>query len=545
MINFSVRLIKILTTKKFRWVKFVPVLLFAALCALFTLRGGSNRFVYLVLFICVYLLDFFIRIAYDIVIRSKDHHIANLRTTVEIENDRIKVMKDHFKTGMFFMTKEYIIQDQYTKPLEDALGETNLTGKNFTGFLGESVNAKQLETLKDYFNMVIERKFDDAMLEDINPIRKFNYIRGAVKKTLTTSFTAVDQYNGEIFILSNIEDITEAALLQEQLWEEEAKRQEQISLLFEVLQIDPMVCNDFIEDTDYEFDKINSMLKDSNISDKETFKEILTDIYQSVHAIKANAIILGLNTFSFHVHGVETKIKSLIELFDISFEDMLKLSGDIENLIKEKDNFSDAVKKIKQFGEDGEKKKNKDVLIDSLKRACRRTSEDLKKKVEFIADDIDDIIIDAMPRRIIKEVLLQLVRNSVYHGIESPGKRIELGKAETGKITLSIKRVNNNVLVRLQDDGKGLDFAKIEERCKKMHIIKKDEVIKDKNKLLQAIFVPGFSTAEKEDIHAGRGIGLNLVRDRIKEINGNIKLQTEQGKGTVFNIFVPMTKLIN
>jgi two-component system chemotaxis sensor kinase CheA len=138
-----------------------------------------------------------------------------------------------------------------------------------------------------------------------------------------------------------------------------------------------------------------------------------------------------------------------------------------------------------------------------------------------------------------KEVLMQLIRNSVVHGIEMPEVRSKRGKNETGIVKLSIKTDGKVIQVKLLDDGGGLDFAKIREKALRLNMIKKEDA-NNKNALLGAIFAPGFSTAETEGIHGGRGIGLNLVRDRVRDAKGTIKLQTEPGKGTMFCILFPV-----
>jgi two-component system chemotaxis sensor kinase CheA len=84
-----------------------------------------------------------------------------------------------------------------------------------------------------------------------------------------------------------------------------------------------------------------------------------------------------------------------------------------------------------------------------------------------------------------------------------------------------------------------MDFDRIREKAEKLQIIREGQA-EDKNALLQAIFAPGFSTAESGGLHAGRGVGLNLVRDRIRDVRGSIKLQTTPGTGTVFNISIPL-----
>jgi len=268
----------------------------------------------------------------------------------------------------------------------------------------------------------------------------------------------------------------------------------------------------------------------------------LVEVYQSVHAIKSNAVILGLNTFGEKVHNLESKIKKLREQeTEVLFEDMLHLTVEIEKLAHEKDGFRTTIEKIKSFKIDESKGRNQNqyVLIESLSKTTSKGAADLGKNIQFVTADIDTIAIDKGPRRMMKEVLMQLVRNSVVHGIEMPEERLAKGKKETGTIRLSIKSDGKTIHLRLQDDGRGLDFNKIRDKALDKNLIKPEDA-NNKNVLLQAIFSPGFSTAETEGVHAGRGIGLNLVRDRVRAQKGIIKLQTEADKGTVFNVFFPM-----
>jgi chemotaxis protein histidine kinase CheA len=120
-----------------------------------------------------------------------------------------------------------------------------------------------------------------------------------------------------------------------------------------------------------------------------------------------------------------------------------------------------------------------------------------------------------------------------------PEIRSKRGKNEIGIVKLSIKTDGKVIQVKFLDDGGGLDFAKIRDKALALNLIKKEDA-NNKNALLGAIFAPGFSTAETEGIHGGRGIGLNLVRDRVRDAKGTIKLQTEPGKGTIFSILFPV-----
>jgi two-component system chemotaxis sensor kinase CheA len=454
------------------------------------------------------------------------------------ERDEIAAMKDSLNIGLFFMDRNFIIQDNYSKAMSWMLGVSEFHGVRFTDLLEASVTPTELAAIQDYFGMLFDRQFDQAMLDDINPLNEFHYVSTETKerKILHIGFISVERGHGEVMLMSSIYDITAKIELQKKLAEEEKLRQEEMRSLFELINVEPRVFSDFIEDAEYEFQQINKILKNNEMSSHEA----LVEIYQSVHAIKSNAVILGLATFGEKVHMMETLIKEMREKKEVPFDDMLHLTLEIERLVKEKNNFRVTIGRINSFKSGSKLKSNDDVLIEALIKASEKASSDLNKKVQFVVDTVDASVMEHGPRRVMKEVLMQLVRNSVVHGIENPEERLERGKSETGSIRLSIKVEDNMIHIKLKDDGNGLDFDKIREKALKTGFFKDERDAQDKNHLLQAIFSPGFSTAATEGVHAGRGIGLNLVRDRVKELNGTLKVQTEHGKGTAFHVYIPL-----
>jgi two-component system chemotaxis sensor kinase CheA len=459
------------------------------------------------------------------------------------ERDEIAAMKDSLKIGLFFIDRNFIIQDNYSRYLEELLSETELNGKQFIEFLTKSVTTKEQDAIKDYFDMVFERTFDQAILEDINPLQELHYVSPSTgdKKIFQCEFTPVERGKGEIFILVTIYDITVKVELERRLAEEEAKRQEEMRSIFELIQVDPNVFADFLGDAEYEFTRIDETLKNEKLSAHDA----LVEVYQSVHAIKSNAVILGLNTFGDKVHALESQIKKLREMeTEVPFDEMLHLTVALEGLSHEKDGFKTVIDRINSFkvggSNEGQKQnQNQYVLIETLTKTTSRAASDMGKQIKFVAADVDPVAIEKGPRRLIKEVLMQLIRNSVVHGIEMPEVRRAKGKNETGVIKLSIKTDGKVIQVKLMDDGGGLNFAKIRDKALSQNLIKKEDA-NNKNALLNAIFLPGFSTAETEGVHAGRGIGLNLVRDRVRDAKGTMKLQSEPGKGTLFCILFPV-----
>lgn len=486
----------------------------------------------------VYILVLTCTIVYEQTKITKDRLVARLTGALQAERDEMAAMKDNLKSGLFLMDRNFLIQPQYSRSLESLLEGVDLAGKNFVTLLESSLQEKERETLMDYFTMVFNRSFDAKMLEDINPLHQFTYVASGIaeSKVLRATFAPIDREEGETWILANIEDTTREVALQDQLSAEESKRQEEMRALFEVIHVEPRVLDDFIEDAEYEFDRINNALKDKGIDPKT----LMVEIYQGVHAIKSNSVILGLNGFAAKLHALEDELRDLRERNSISFEDVLHVTFELDKLMSVKDGFRDLINRIQSFSHTQGKLREEQVLVQTLERVIEKASADLGKKAKLVVSRIDPQVMENGPRRFMKEVLMQLVRNAVYHGIENPESRAASGKDESGTIHLSIEQGGGKITITLTDDGHGIDFVAIRAKAEKMGLITDREKLDDRSALLQALFAPGFSTAATVDMHAGRGIGLNLVRERVKEMKGSIKLQSEEGKGTVFHIYIPL-----
>jgi len=486
----------------------------------------------------VYVLVLAITVVYELTKMAKERSVFKLNRVLQAERDEIAAMKDNLKVGLFLMDGEYEIQPQYSAALEDILSESSLQGHSFVDYLKNSLQDKEQETLRDYFQMVYNRSFDAQMLEDINPLHQFNYVHGATgeTKTLRCSFTPITREDGRVLILGVLQDVTREVELQKQLEQEEGKREQEMHALFEVIHVEPRVLNDFIEDTEFEFDRINEILKDKS----RTAKQTMIDMYQSVHAIKSNAVILGLDSFSKKLHKLEDEIRVLRDSDSVTFEETLHITVELDKLMKIKDGFKDIIRKIANFTQGESRMQEDTVLRHTLEKTVEKASYELGKKARLVVSKIDPAAIERGPRRVMKEVLMQLVRNAVYHGIESPDVRESGGKSSIGEIHLSVELVDDSTIVmELKDDGKGLDFPAIREKAVQSGLITDTAKLDDKGALVQALFSSGFSTASHADMYAGRGVGLNLVKERVSELKGSISLKSEDGKGTAFKISLP------
>jgi chemotaxis protein histidine kinase CheA/ActR/RegA family two-component response regulator len=136
------------------------------------------------------------------------------------------------------------------------------------------------------------------------------------------------------------------------------------------------------------------------------------------------------------------------------------------------------------------------------------------------------------------EPLLHIVRNAVGHGIESPAERLAAGKAASGRVTLEARREGNTLVLSVQDDGRGLDYASIAEKARRLGLLRPDEAA-GPEQLGALIFRSGFSTREEANAISGRGVGMDVVAQEVRRLRGTIDLTSQPGHGARFTLRLP------
>lgn len=182
-----------------------------------------------------------------------------------------------------------------------------------------------------------------------------------------------------------------------------------------------------------------------------------------------------------------------------------------------------------------------DMILIPLKNEIQtdalKVNKDIKIDIPQTSIMLDKIILEQL-----RIVLLHLIRNSIDHGIEDAETRKKAGKPEEGLISIHAVQLSTRILITVKDDGQGIQYSKIREKALKIFSGKKNEIdsLSDKD-LQQYIFAAGFSTASETTHMSGRGMGLDIVRNSMEKIKGKIKINSEQGKGTSFELTIPLT----
>ena len=175
-------------------------------------------------------------------------------------------------------------------------------------------------------------------------------------------------------------------------------------------------------------------------------------------------------------------------------------------------------------------------------RLVRDLAKKAGKEVQLVMSG-EDTEIDRNMVEEIYEPMVHMVRNSTDHGLELPKEREARNKPRKGTIYLSAYHKGGDIVIEIKDDGHGLDREKILKKARSSGLIREDEELTD-GEINNLIFHPGFSTAEKVTEVSGRGVGMDVVKNKIGKLRGRVDIQSELGEGTTFFIRLPLTLAI-
>lgn len=181
------------------------------------------------------------------------------------------------------------------------------------------------------------------------------------------------------------------------------------------------------------------------------------------------------------------------------------------------------------------------TIFHSFPRMIRDIAKENNKKIDFIVSGSDTTV----DKKIIEEIkipLIHILRNAISHGIEVPEERLKNGKKETGIIKLTAKQAENNVIISIEDDGYGINLEKVKQTAISRGLLFQEEIDNmDNEQLMKLLFLPGFSTEDSITEISGRGIGLDIVKTKINNLNGEIYIDSVLNKGCRVTIKLPVS----
>ena len=475
----------------------------------------------------------------------------------------LEIMKDNANDGIFLINNEYKIQEGYSKVLNTIFESSDLEDINFLDILKTNSSEEELTEYKGYLSLIFDKKrnLTKEQILRMNPLKRkkisFKEIGKPNRdKYLKFVFSNRIQFDDQDYACISVYDITkEIENIKEAEEKEEYKGNElkQIAILFHIGDLN--VIEDYIFDSEYNIENINSILKNRKIQD--IYK--LSRIAGIIHAMKSDAMQLKLEDNAKRLEIIEDDIIKMLKNKNTDYDMITSILLKINNIKSEIGYMSKLKNILLEF-----KYQNKSVLSNFFNRIqaiLDNNAHTLNKKIKLLnMEDSSLVEEDAIfvksfkfdnenrfYQKLIKDFILQAVRNSIYHGIDRSDDRISKGKPETGTIKIIAKKTSNFIKIVVQDDGVGLDLIKIVEKAKKipelLSILKSKKKLKEED-IINILCSDGFSTASNAGILAGKGLGLSYIREKIDEFEGKLNIRSKKDKGFAIIMTLP-TKLID
>ncbi len=457
------------------------------------------------------------------------------------------------QTHLMLIDPSHLISGRYALELEELFGQPDLAGKDFLGVLRPLLSERTFKAAGDYLALLFDPSRKERTVAKVNPLDEVEIgapaADGGIRpRFLTFRFRRIVAGGVVVRVLVSVEDVTERTIRERRLRKSEQQRVKQFELLLGILDVEPATLDGFMHTAKEELAAINQAVRASdftasNASQTELLRRRLDVVLARAHAIKGNASLLHLNYFEGKAQEFEEKIVDLKHRASLGGDDFLMLVGALAEFQGDLDDLDVLRAKLAGIKRNADiRREVGDDLIPSIGALANRLGRKLGKHVVLEAADFDSRRLPPEQRLAIKDVLIQLVRNSLVHGIETGAEREAAGKARIATIGIATVPATEpgGFAFTYRDDGRGLDAAKIRARALDLGLLEPADAAADDSEVASLIFEAGFTTVDGAGVDAGRGMGMNVVKRRIvDDCEGEIAVHSEPGRFCEFTFELP------
>jgi two-component system chemotaxis sensor kinase CheA len=489
--------------------------------------------------------------------RSKQE--ARLREARQQTADILRTVKD----GLFLIDENLVIGTAYSGALEMMFQRKDLAGLGFEDLLKDIVSEKTLTTALKFVKVLWAERTNEKLVKSINPLGEVE-VRLAMghgkfdTRYLDFEFHRV-RVDGKItHVLVSVSDVSSRVELARELQNSQKQAQAQVDTLLGILHIDPAHLASFLNDSNAAMKMINAVLREP-AREEGAFRKKLDTLFRQAHSVKGEAAALGLSSIESRAHSFEDDLKALREKPDLSGNDFLPLVIKLDDLLTHLQSVSELVSrlgKFQLFRNDAPAAVEDTQVVDesaqvtgpleidyglgaTLQQLADRVAVEHGKQAQVRCNGLD--LVPEEYRRIVKDIAIQGVRNAVVHGIEPAAVRVAAGKSPQGMVRLDFRNVGEGFKFSVEDDGQGLATDRIKEVALQKGFLTPDQAENlDAKKVLSLLFQPGFSTVETATKDAGRGVGMNLMADLMRQIGGRVGVATAPGRYTRVTVTLPV-----
>lgn len=454
------------------------------------------------------------------------------------------VVFENIEQGIFLLDKDFKISKFHSKAMNAIFNNERIAGENFTNFMRPLILPRELEALEMFMRHLFNEDMDEEVVNQLNPIDQVKIhteAHGVVStKYIRVEFTRIFRKGKIQNIMVTVSDETESILLQQHLNEAEKKKQQETERVLSILKIDPSILRGFLHNSRKMLKGISERYENNESDD---YTELLSFTFNIIHNLKGNAVVIGMELMANKFHDIEETITEL-KSKKVRGKDFLAVLYEVDEADRMIGEISEMLYKIvniyQKFPTEGNSSSNI-INLENLERGAENIAKEVGKKVKLTFQNNDKVVLPEAYVDPFNDMMIQLVRNSIVHGIESPSSREESGKSETGEIKMQVSKNEHEMFIQYEDDGRGLDLEKIKLQAVEKGIITETELDSmEESEIVNLIFHEGFSTADEADMHAGRGQGMNLVKSIISDCKGAYDISSSEGQAFQMMIKLPI-----
>ncbi len=479
--------------------------------------------------------------------------------TAKAETDRIM---ETVQEGLFLVDEKGTIGDYHSRALFDIFRLKEFAGENLFDILKRLLSEKMYNTTKDYFGLLFDVTKKEKTVLKVNPLSEIevNFVNpegGFLNRHLGFSFRRIVEDGKVVRIFVAVRDITKQVELEKKLREAEKHKERQLDILLGIVHIPSEELAGFAKLIETELENINQTLRTEDFVRMgslgvDALRQRLKTVFRSAHNIKGNAALLKLSYFQKAAHDFETKIVELLDRPRLVGDDFLPiviceaaLREDLMDLHDLRDKLSGLRSMNPNAGQHGAGTVSSPAaaFVAQLQELVENAARDLEKASALSVDEFAVHTVAFGRFELMRDVLIQLTRNSLAHSVEMPADRAAAGKSPVANLTIRGLPPTPDGLLGLafRDDGRGLNLDAIRQRGLSSGLLTAETApTATPDDLAKLIFAPGFSTAEKVGDHAGRGMGMDIIKSKVvDEAGGVLEVHSTPGQFCEFRIYLP------